>query len=300
MNFKELTSREKRIIEEKGTEEPFSGEYENFYAEGTYACRRCGALLYRSTDKFDAHCGWPSFDDAVLGAVKRMPDADGRRTEIICRRCGAHLGHVFEGEELTAKNTRHCVNSLSLEFLSATQEAKGPREAYFAGGCFWCTEAAFKMVKGVKEVLSGYAGGRTPSPTYEEVNSQKTGHAETVKVTYDPREISFEGLLDIFFAMHDPTTPNRQGADVGSQYRSIIFYQDELQREIIEKYIAELEKEKVFAAPIVTEVIPFHAFYEAENHHQDYFAKNPEAAYCQAVINPKLAKLRKKLAAYLQ
>lgn len=299
MKLRKLTPEERQVIEDKGTETPFSGEYEKNFAAGLYGCRRCGALLYRSEDKFDARCGWPSFDDSVLGAVLRNPDADGRRTEITCRRCGAHLGHVFSGEKLTSKDTRHCVNSLSLRFLPQKESGNAWKEAYFAGGCFWCIEAAFKLVKGVTGVVSGYAGGKTPNPMYEQVSSGKTGHAETVRITYDAKEISYEGLLDVFFAVHDPTTLNRQGADVGSQYRSAVFYADDLQREIAEKYLSLLEKESALDAPVVTKIEPLGAFYEAESYHQDYFARNPDAAYCQAVIDPKLAKLRRKLASYL-
>jgi peptide methionine sulfoxide reductase msrA/msrB len=300
MKLNPLTPEEKRIIEDKGTEATYSGEYEKFFVPGVFTCRRCGALLYRSEDKFDAHCGWPSFDREVAGAVTRMPDTDGTRTEITCARCGAHLGHVFVGEEMTPKNTRHCVNSLSLKFV-AKKEMEEKREiAYFGGGCFWCTEAVFKKLKGVLAAAPGYAGGAKDNPTYEEVSSGATGHAEAVRVEFDPAQISYEALLSVFFATHDPTTPNRQGADIGSQYRSLILYDNDLHREIAEKFIRNLEAEKIYAAPIVTELKPLQKFHPAEEYHRDYFAKNPAAAYCQAVINPKLKKLREKFTEYLQ
>lgn len=293
MEMKQLTPEEKRIIEDKKTEAPFSGEYENFYKEGTYVCRRCGAVLYRSEDKFDAHCGWPSFDAEVPGAVERSLDADGSRTEITCARCGAHLGHVFLGEKLTEKDTRHCVNSLSMKFVPEGAQRK-TETAYFGSGCFWCAEAVFQMVKGVLSVTPGYAGGTVENPTYEDVSTGTTGHAETVKIEFDPARISYEALLDIFFTTHDPTTPDRQGNDVGPQYRSVILAGNETQLEIARKSIADLEKEGIFDAPIVTQTALLDKFYPAEEYHRNYFQKNPNAAYCQTVISPKISKMRKK------
>ena len=155
---KELTADEKQVIIYKGTERPFTGKYYDFKAKGTYVCKQCGSPLYRSEDKFDSRCGWPSFDDEIPGAVKRGPDADGRRTEIVCARCGAHLGHVFTGEGLTPKNTRHCVNSISMEFIPA-EELKIDT-AIFAGGCFWGVEYYMKKAPGVLAVESGYIGGK--------------------------------------------------------------------------------------------------------------------------------------------
>jgi peptide methionine sulfoxide reductase msrA/msrB len=289
MKLNKLTPAEERVIVHKGTETPFSGEYEQFKTHGIFTCKRCNAYLYRSEDKFDAHCGWPSFDDEIIGAIKRHPDPDGKRTEITCARCGAHLGHVFLAEHFTQKNTRHCVNSISLRFIP-TEKVKTSENAYFGGGCFWCVEATFKMVKGVISTAPGYAGGTTVNPTYEKVCEGDTGHAEVVKIEYDPKIISYEGLLKIFFISHDPTSLNRQGNDVGTQYRSIILYTDELQKEIAENFIKNLESEKVFSKPIVTEVTALDTFYEAEEYHHDYFAKNPDATYCQAVIAPKIAK----------
>ena len=299
MNLHALTEEEEDVIVRKGTEAPFSGEYDRFDAEGIFTCRRCGAYLYRSEDKFDAHCGWPSFDDEILGSVERTDDADGIRTEIKCRRCGAHLGHVFLGEALTPKDTRHCVNSLSMRFVPKERAESGTRYAYFGGGCFWCTEATFGIIRGVVSAVPGYAGGETDEPTYEAVSTGITGHAEIVRVGYDPSRISYEALLDVFFASHDPTTPNRQGNDVGTQYRSIILYGNDLDREIAERYISELDAAGIYDRTIVTEIRPLGKFHEAEEYHHDYFKKHPEAAYCQAVIAPKLSKLTAKLGRYL-
>jgi peptide-methionine (S)-S-oxide reductase len=166
--------------------------------------------------------------------------------------------------------------------------------ATFAGGCFWCTEAIFKRLKGVEEVLSGYSGGRTANPTYEEVSSGDTGHAEAIQIKFDPSIITYEQLLEIFFKLHDPTTSNQQGADIGEQYRSAVFYHSDAQKEATEKVIEQFEKEKIYDDPIVTEVTPFSNFYEAEDYHQDYYNQNRSSnSYCRIVIDPKIQKLYK-------
>ncbi len=166
--------------------------------------------------------------------------------------------------------------------------------ATFGGGCFWCTETIFQRVEGVEQVLPGYMGGTTVNPTYEEVCTGATGHAEVIHIIYDPSRVSYATLLAIFFKTHDPTTLNRQGNDVGTQYRSAIFYHDQLQKGMAEEMIAGLEKEQVFDSPIVTEVTPASEFYEAEDYHKDYFNRNPDNPYCAAVIAPKLDKFLKQ------
>ena len=171
--------------------------------------------------------------------------------------------------------------------------------AVLAGGCFWCFEAIFSKLRGVQTVESGYSGGTVPNPTYEEVCSDETGHAEAVRITFDPTVISYRQLLEIFFAFHDPTTPNRQGADVGSQYRSAIFYQGDAQRLTAEAVIRGLVDQKTWDAPVVTEVKPLGAFYRAEDYHQRYFETNPRQGYCMFVIAPKMAKFRKKYSSML-
>lgn len=171
--------------------------------------------------------------------------------------------------------------------------------ATFGGGCFWCVEAVMQRLRGVRQVVSGYAGGHVKDPTYREVCYGRTGHAEVVQVTFDPAEISYEDLLHVFFGTHDPTTPNRQGADTGPQYRSIILYHDEAQRQAAQAVRDALEAEGVFEAPIVTEIVPLEHFYPAEAYHQDYFNQHPEQPYCQAVIAPKVAKLRRRYAHHL-
>jgi len=165
--------------------------------------------------------------------------------------------------------------------------------AIFGGGCFWCIQAIFNRLKGVNNVTSGYAGGKTPNPTYEQVCSGRTGHAEVVKIDFDPAIITYHDLLEVFFKAHDPTTLNRQGADVGTQYRSLILYSNDFQNKDAENSIIQLVEGKVFSQPIVTEVKPLETFYSAESYHQDYYQLHPEKGYCQAVIAPKLAKLFK-------
>jgi peptide-methionine (S)-S-oxide reductase len=170
--------------------------------------------------------------------------------------------------------------------------------ATFGGGCFWCTEAIFEETRGVQSAVSGYSGGMTPDPTYEAVCTGRTGHAEVIQVTYDPTKVRYSELLEIFFKTHDPTTLNRQGPDAGTQYRSVVFYHDDEQKRVANEVIAKLTAEGVYRDPIVTEVSPLNAFYEAEKYHQDYFANNPEQGYCRAVIQPKMAKFRRAFEEY--
>jgi peptide-methionine (S)-S-oxide reductase len=166
--------------------------------------------------------------------------------------------------------------------------------ATLAGGCFWCLEAIYDDLKGIIDVVSGYSGGNFPNPSYEQVCSGKTGHAEVVQISFDPEQISFKEILNIFFSIHNPTTRNRQGADVGTQYRSAIFYHSQSQKEIAEQAIREIEEAGIWNLPIVTEVTPFSNFYPAEDYHQDYFANHPNQPYCQVVISPKVSKFRKQ------
>ena len=172
--------------------------------------------------------------------------------------------------------------------------------ATFAGGCFWCTETIFKELKGVEKVVSGYSGGKTKDPNYYEVSEGTTGHAESIQIAFDPKIIAYEQLLEVFFFTHNPTTPDRQGNDIGSQYRSVIIYHDEEQKKSAEKIKQKIAEEKIYDGKIVTEIIPFMAFYPAEEYHQNYMEKNPDQPYCQFVINPKLSKFRQKFSSFLK
>jgi peptide methionine sulfoxide reductase msrA/msrB len=276
MEYKKLTPEEESVIVNKGTERPFTGKYWNTFDKGTYVCKRCGAPLYTSDDKFESDCGWPSFDDEIPGAVKRVPDADGMRTEIICANCGAHLGHVFTGEHLTKKNTRYCVNSISMDFIPAGSKP-ATDTAFFAGGCFWGVEYYMERATGVKSVISGYIGGHKDNPTYQEVCAGNTGHYEAVEIVFDPSVISFESLAKLFFEIHDPTEWNHQGPDYGDQYRSAVFYRNEAQKETTEKLIAILKSK---GYKVVTEVKPATTFWKAEAYHQDYYEHKGSRPYC--------------------
>jgi peptide methionine sulfoxide reductase msrA/msrB len=284
---KKLTPEEERVILHKGTERPFSGKYVNHFADGTYTCKQCGAKLFDSSSKFRSNCGWPSFDDQINGTVKLQPDADGIRTEIVCANCGGHLGHVFKGERLTPKNTRYCVNSISLDFIpegqeqsqnASERESKEKTErAIFASGCFWGTEYHLQKVPGVISTTVGYTGGHTENPTYKQVCTDKTGHAEAVEVVYDPSKTNYEQLARLFFETHDFTQLNRQGPDSGKQYRSAIFYLNEEQKNIAAKLIGILKKK---GYDVKTELTPASKFWRAELYHQDYYKKNGKTPYC--------------------
>jgi len=277
-----LSTFEKNVIVKKGTERAFSGKYVNTTDKGVYKCKVCGSALYKSNDKFISHCGWPSFDDAVPGAIKEVPDRDGRRIEIVCATCGAHMGHVFKGEGYTKKNTRHCVNSVSLQFSKAKAAKKkvvtsNLKKAYFAGGCFWGVEYYLEKIPGVKEVTSGFMGGHVENPAYYDVVRKKTGHLETVEVLYEPSKVSYETLAKTFFEIHDPTQKNGQGPDIGSQYLSAVFVIDPQEKRIIEKLIGILEGKGL---KIATKVLPKMPFYSEEEYHQNHYEHKGGKPYC--------------------
>lgn len=205
---------------------------------------------------------------------------------------------------LIATSVTGCIGHVSTktieQHMQQSENADQTEIATLGSGCFWCTEAIFETLKGVVSVTSGYAGGTVENPTYEQVCTGKTGHAEVVQIRYDPKVIQYEELLEVFFLTHDPTTLNRQGNDIGTQYRSVIFCHNERQKEIAQQIKTELDRSGAWDNPIVTEIVPFSAFYPAEDYHQDYFAKNPDKAYCQAVIRPKIEKFRKVFKAKLK
>jgi len=266
--FNKLTPEEEYVIERKGTERPFTGEYYQFKAKGLFSCRRCNAPLYLSHHKFDSGCGWPSFDDAIPDAVKKKLDADGSRTEILCENCDGHLGHVFEGERFTLKNSRHCVNSLSMRFVPV--EEMSIERAVLASGCFWSKQYYLDRLPGVIATRVGYTGGSSPAaPTYREVSSGLTGHAEAIEVFFDKTMISYEDILSHFFEQHNPTISSKQGENNRGKYRSAVFFTNQTQKEVAENKINQLKQE----GEVLTELTPAYEFYGAEEHHQKYYDK---------------------------
>jgi peptide methionine sulfoxide reductase msrA/msrB len=275
------------VTRAKGTERPFSSEMCHAYDPGTYACVCCGNLLFDSYEKFDSGTGWPSFTQPIKeNAIAYHKDKSYGmvRVETICNVCEAHLGHVFQ-DGPTPSGLRYCINAVALKKVTLDEDV-----AVLGGGCFWCTEAIFQDLIGVKSVVSGYSGGHVKNPTYKEVCSELTGHAEVIKVTYDPGLISYRDLISIHLTTHDPTTLNRQGADRGTQYRSVIFYRNEQERKIAEECIQQMSS--LYPNPIVTQIEALSVFYPAEAYHQNYFKSNPDAGYCSVVISPKVNKFR--------
>lgn len=275
MPKKQLTPYESWVIDHKGTERPFSGLYVNTSTPGVYTCKKCEAPLYRSEDKFHSHCGWPSFDEAIPGAVRELADADGMRTEILCEACGAHLGHVFRGERMTEKNTRHCVNSVSMDFQP--KKVPGARSIVLASGCFWGTQYFLARVPGVLATEVGYSGGHVAQPTYEEVCTGATGHVEAIELTYDPVQVELVEILRIFFETHDFSQADGQGPDIGPQYLSVLFYANEEEEKLGRALIDELKKK---GYEVATQLRPRAQFWPAEDYHQQYYENKGEQPYC--------------------
>ena len=268
--FSHLTPEEQYILKDKGTEAPFKGEYNEHFEAGVFICRACENPLYESNTKFNSGCGWPSFDDEIEGAINRYEDLSRGiiRTEICCANCDGHLGHVFAGEQITEKDTRHCVNSLSIRFKPYSQLQK----ATFGAGCFWSVEKLFCATDGVYLTQVGYMGGTIEAPTYNQVCSGTTNHAEVVDLYFDPKKISYLDLLTLFWENHNPTTLNKQGADRGTQYRSVVFYYNQQQQKEAEQ--AKTAQQGNFENDIVTQIVPSEKFYRAEEYHQNYLRKN--------------------------
>lgn len=279
MSLKNLSTQEKSIMFQKATERAFTGEYDKTTETGIYICKNCGSSLYSHDGKFDSRCGWPSFDQEITGAVRRSPDLDGRRVEILCDHCGIHLGHVFEGENLTQKNTRHCVNSLSLLFVDAEKAGlKVPKASVILGcGCFWGVQYYFDKLPGVTRSQVGYSGGDSDNPNYRQVCSHQSGHREVILIDYDPEIIIFEDLIKYFFEIHNFSQTNGQGNDVGDQYKSVIYTSDTGEIEIIKSLIENLKSK---SQSVATEVLPKKPFWTAELEHQDYYQNNGNLPYC--------------------
>jgi peptide methionine sulfoxide reductase msrA/msrB len=274
------------IARQKGTERPYTGAYCKSYEPGQYACICCGSLLFDSHEKFNSLSGWPSFTQPMnKAAIKYVVDNSHgmKRVEVLCNVCDGHLGHVFpDGPE--PGGLRYCVNSESIKRIDEKKAL-----ATLGGGCFWCIEAIMQQLKGVEEVESGYSGGKIMNPTYKEVSSAKTGHAEVVRVKFDPDVISYRELLEVFFAMHNPTLIDPADS-THPQYRSVIFYYNEQQKEEAENLISELQPR--LEKPVLTQALPFRAFFKAEDHHQNYYQSDPQKGYCQNIIAPKLRYLK--------
>lgn len=273
-----LTPELLRIIRDKGTEPAFSGDYleVDSDAHGSYLCRGCGHALFRAQAQFTSQCGWPSFDNEIAEAVTTQHDSNNRGQEIICARCTGHLGHLFYGEKFTARNTRHCVNSLSVEFVKDEQVIDS-EEIIIAAGCFWGVQALFDRLDGVLKTQVGYIGGSQQSPDYKQVCHNNSGHFEAVRVLFNPKSSTLSDILRYFFEIHDFSQTDGQGPDLGAQYLSAIFYFNLEQKRIAEQLIENLVQQ---GYGVATTLHKMATFWVAENYHQNYYTKQGSEPYC--------------------
>ena len=294
---KRLTREQFEVTCNEATEPPFKNAYWNHKEPGIYVDIISGEPLFSSLDKFDSGTGWPSFTKPLEKEnVTEHSDKKlfMKRTEVRSKHGKSHLGHVFD-DGPGPSGLRYCINSASLKFIPVSSLDKegygqykklfqsavsGTHKAILAGGCFWGVEELIRKLPGVTKTIVGYTGGLSKNPTYEDVKKGKSGHAEAIEVEFDPKKISYEQILEYFFRLHDPTTLNRQGNDVGTQYRSAIFYADEDQKKIAEKVRAKVDASGKWKSKVVTEVVAASEFYPAEDFHQDYLQKNPNGYTC--------------------
>lgn len=296
-----LTPEQYRVTQECGTEPPFRNAFWDNHADGIYVDVVSGEPLFSSLDKFDSGSGWPSFTKPLEPNVTEKKDLSHGmiRVEVRSKHADSHLGHVFDDGPSDKGGLRYCINSASLRFVPAEkltaegygqyaklfplvkQEQPALETVYLAGGCFWGMEDLLRKIPGVVDTEAGYTGGWLKNPTYDDTHDSKSGHAESVKVVFDPKKLTLEELLEKwFFRMHDPTTLNRQGNDVGTQYRSAIFYFNEQQKQVAEAVKARVDKSGKWKKPIVTEITAASTWYPAEDYHQDYLVKNPGGYTC--------------------
>ncbi|WP_366183291.1 peptide-methionine (S)-S-oxide reductase MsrA [Flavobacterium ovatum] len=278
-----LTNEEFVITRQKGNERAFSSESYNLISAEKYACICCQTLLFNSNEKFKSTTGWPSFTQPLNKNAVAF-HKDGSAIEVVCNSCEAHLGYVFP-DGPPPSGLRFCINAIALKKIDSEE-----RKCTFGGGCFWCTEALFQQLKGIIKIESGYSGGRISNPTYREVCSGTTGHAEVIEISYLPNEISFSDLVRIHLTSHNPTRPQLEEKEWGTQYRSILFYRNQIEKDAVNDMIKEIQI--AYDNPIVTEVVPFEYFYKAEERHQNYYNRNPNGGYCKSIIDPKLKKFK--------